>query len=86
MKSLVFAALMVASPVFAQAPSLSSDPTDHPLNVKMLWGERRRCGTFSASNNLIECRMPQSNDLSRSFAGLNQDSTLVVVIEIGQSS
>jgi transposase len=30
--------------------------------------------------------MPQSNDLSRSVAGLNQDSMLVVVIEMGQSS
>jgi transposase len=30
--------------------------------------------------------MPQSNDLSRSLAALNQDSTLVVVIEMGQSS
>jgi transposase len=30
--------------------------------------------------------MPQSNDLSRSLAALNQDSTIVVVIEISQSS
>jgi transposase len=30
--------------------------------------------------------MLQTNDLSRSFAALNQDSTLVVVIEISQSS
>ncbi|MFY9627795.1 MAG: hypothetical protein WAK03_06525 [Methylocystis sp.] len=30
--------------------------------------------------------MLQSNDLSRSFAALNQDSTLVVVIEMSQSS
>jgi len=30
--------------------------------------------------------MLQSNDLSRSLAALNQDSTLVVVIEMGQSS
>jgi transposase len=30
--------------------------------------------------------MPQSNDLSRSVATLNQDSTLVVVIEMSQSS
>jgi transposase len=30
--------------------------------------------------------MPQSNDLSRSLTALNQDSTLVVVIEMGQSS
>ena len=30
--------------------------------------------------------MPQSNDLSRSLAALDQDSTLIAVIEIGQSS
>src|SRR5208283_318659 len=52
----------------------------------MLWGGRRRCGTFGASNNPMECAMLQSNDLSRSLTALNQDSTLVVVIEIGQSS
>jgi transposase len=52
----------------------------------MLWGERRRRGTFGALNNPMECPMPQSNDLSRSLAALNQDSTLVVVIEISQSS
>jgi transposase len=56
------------------------------LGIKMLWGERRRYGTFGASNNPMECAMLQSNDLSRSLATLNQDSTLVVVIEMGQSS
>ena len=30
--------------------------------------------------------MPQSNDLSRSLAALDQDSTLIVVIEMSQSS
>lgn len=30
--------------------------------------------------------MPQSNDLSRSAVALNQDNTLVVVIEMSQSS
>jgi transposase len=30
--------------------------------------------------------MPQSNDLSRSFTSLNQDNTLIVVIEMSQSS
>src|SRR6516165_11482902 len=32
------------------------------------------------------CPMPQPNDLSRSLAALDQDSTLVAVIEISQSS
>ena len=30
--------------------------------------------------------MPQPNDLSRSLAALDQDSTLIAVIEISQSS
>ena len=30
--------------------------------------------------------MLQSNDLSRSFTALNQDSTLIAVIEMSQSS
>ena len=30
--------------------------------------------------------MPQSNDLSRSLAALDQDSTLIAVIEMSQSS
>jgi transposase len=30
--------------------------------------------------------MLQSNDLSRSFTALNQDNTLIVVIEMGLSS
>src|SRR5208283_2350014 len=37
-------------------------------------------------NNPMERPMLQSNDLSRSFTALNQDNTLIVVIEMGQSS
>jgi len=37
------------------------------------------------SNDPMECPM-QANDLSRSVAALNQDSTLIVVIEMSQSS
>ena len=38
------------------------------------------------SNNPMECPIPQSNDLNRSAVALNQDNTLVVVIEMSQSS
>jgi transposase len=38
------------------------------------------------SNNPMERPMLQSNDLSRSFTALNQDSTLIVVIEVSLSS
>src|ERR1700756_5380012 len=43
------------------------------------WHHRR-------SNRPIECPMPQPNDLSRSLVALDQDSTLVAVIEMGQAS
>src|SRR6516162_207598 len=41
----------------------------------------RRC-----ERNRRGCPMPQPNDLSRSLAALDQDSTLIAVIEISQSS
>src|SRR5271169_18252 len=34
----------------------------------------------------MECRMSQPNDLSRSLVSLDQDSTLIAVIELSQSS
>src|SRR6516165_7205824 len=40
----------------------------------------RRC------NRPMECRMPQPNDLGRSLVALDQDSTLIAVIEMGQAS
>jgi transposase len=52
----------------------------------MLWGERRGQGTIAAGNNRMECPMPQPNDLSSSLATLEQDSTLIVVIEMSLSS
>jgi transposase len=52
----------------------------------MVWGERRGEGTIVAANNPTECPMPQSNDLSRSSAALDQDSTLIAVIEMSQAS
>jgi len=52
----------------------------------MLWGERRGNGTIVAANKPTGCPMPQPNDLSRSLAALNEDSTLIAVIEMSQSS
>jgi hypothetical protein len=34
----------------------------------------------------MECPMPQLNDLSRSLAALEQDTTLIAAIEMGQSN
>src|SRR4051812_35848463 len=38
------------------------------------------------SSNPMECPMPQPNDLSRSLAAFDQDSTLIAVIEMSQSN
>ena len=52
----------------------------------MLWGRRRRNGTIVAAFKLMERLMPQSNDLSRSLVALDQNSTIIAVVEMSQSS
>jgi transposase len=52
----------------------------------MLWGERRENGIIVAATKPTRCPMPQPNDLSRSLAALNENSTLIAVIEMSQSS
>src|SRR5207302_5968910 len=55
-------------------------------NRKMLWGGRREMATSSLY--LIDGvpAMPQPNDLSRSLVALDQNSTIIAVIELSQSS
>jgi transposase len=55
-------------------------------DLEMLWGERRGQGIIVAGNNRRGCPMQQPNDLSRSLAALDQDSTLIAVIEISRST
>src|SRR5207302_5442316 len=52
----------------------------------MLWGGRREMATSSL--HLIDGvpAMPQPNDLSRSLVALDQNSTIIAVIEMSQSS
>jgi hypothetical protein len=45
----------------------------------MSWGYGKRV-------SLMECPMPQPNDLSRSVVALDHNSTIVAVIELSQSS
>src|SRR5262252_4051137 len=52
----------------------------------MLWGRQRRNGTIIAAYNLMERLMPQPNDLSRSLVALDQNSTIIAVVEMSQSS
>src|SRR2546429_7027376 len=53
--------------------------------IQMVWGAQRgwhhRC-----CDQPMEHPMPQPNDLSRSLIALEQDATLIAVIEMGQSS
>src|SRR5215472_15047028 len=52
-----------------------------PARGTRRWHHRR-------SNRPMECRMPQPNDLylGRSLVALDQDSTLIAVVEMGQAS
>src|ERR1700739_3758200 len=52
----------------------------------MLWGRRRGNGTIVAAHKLMERLMPQPNDLSRSLVALDQNSTIIAVVEMSQSS
>src|SRR4249919_518415 len=52
----------------------------------MLWGERQGQWHHRRSSESTERPMPQLNDLSRSLVILEQDATLIAVIEMGQSS
>src|SRR6516225_2057778 len=52
----------------------------------MLWGERRGNRTIVAATKRWSSPMPQLNDLSKSLVALEQDATLIAVIEMGQSS
>src|SRR4029450_9845925 len=53
----------------------------------MLWGGRWRDVTIVAGSNAMERPMPQQlDDLSRSLTPLEQDSTIISVIEMSQAS
>src|SRR5712672_3262279 len=52
----------------------------------MLWGGRRGNGNFVAASNRWSAAMPQPNDLSRSLVALDQNSTIIAVVELSQSS
>src|ERR1700752_3628507 len=52
----------------------------------MLWAARRGNGTIVAATKAMERAMAKQNDLSRCLVTLEQDATVIAVIEIGQSS
>ena len=65
---------------------------DVDTTVKPLYGHQRcygasgeRMAPSSLQTNRRGCPMPQANDLSRCLTALDQDSTLIAVIEMSQS-
>src|SRR5271168_3386127 len=53
---------------------------------EILWGGRRGNGNFVAVSNRWSAAMPQPNDLSRSLVALDQNSTIIAVVELSQSN
>jgi hypothetical protein len=49
-------------------------------------GGEEMAPSIAASKQLMECPMPQPNDLSRSLVALDQNSTIIAVVEMSQSS
>src|SRR5438477_9891635 len=49
-------------------------------------GRAARNGNFVAAFNRWSAAMPQPNDLSRSLVALDQNSTIIAVVELSQSS
>src|ERR1700730_16080846 len=65
---------------------LSRDRLLRGRDRQMLWGGRRGNGNFVRCMNRWSAAMPQLNDLSRSLVALDQNSTIIAVIEMSQSS
>ena len=76
--------------VSRSAPFIRSEPCVcrrvRGWDQEMLWGRRRGDGTIVAVANRWSAPMPQPNDLSRSLVALDQDSTIIAVVEMSQSS
>src|SRR4051794_24321054 len=73
-----------ASKEFPQNPETSSLETASSSG-EMLWGGRRGWQLRRCINRW-SAAMPQPNDLSRSLVALDQNSTIIAVVEMSQSS
>src|SRR4029453_124104 len=63
----------------------ASTSPDAPEPIDAM-GRAARDGNFVAACNRWSAVMPQPNDLSRSLVALDQNSTIIAVIEMSQSS
>src|SRR4051812_13169146 len=76
----------VASPSARPSPKLRRVGV-RDFTFEMLWGGRWRDVTIVAGSNAMERPMAQQlDDLSRSLTPLEQDSTIIAVIEMSQAS
>src|ERR1700720_2054905 len=74
-------------PLLPIASARSREAGRRPRNRKMLWGGRRgKVATSSLHLTDGVAAMPQPNDLSRSLVALDQNSTIIAVVELSQSS
>src|SRR5262249_51061227 len=58
----------------------------HLPPAERCYGAGGKDGNFVAYINRWSAAMPQPNDLSRSLVALDQDSTIIAVVEMSQSS
>ena len=58
----------------------------HLPPAERCYGAGGENGNFVAYINRWSAAMPQPNDLSRSLVALDQDSTIIAVVELSQSS
>src|SRR6516162_8075287 len=61
---------------------IRSPPTERCYGA----GGEEMAPSIAARKQLMECPMPQPNDLSRSLVALDQNSTIIAVVEMSQSS
>src|SRR4029453_18800160 len=79
-------------PVSIASPLTRPSPFPRRVGIRiftfeMLWGGRWRDVTIVAGSNAMVRPMPQQlDDLSRSLTPLEQDSTIIAVIEMSQAS
>src|SRR6185312_17206858 len=76
------ASVMVANGAFY---CMVSKPS-RARRAKMLWGGRRGLSNIDAAKQPMECPMSDVDDLSRSLTVLDQDTTLIAVIEMSLKS
>src|ERR1700747_703702 len=70
----------------APAPRPGSDRIFAQGGTRRSYGAGGEDGNFVAAYNRWSAAMPQPNDLSKSLVALDQNSTIIAVVELSQSS